>query len=1058
MKRAKFTKLLWLFLVVSFVVFFPLASQAQTTYGSIVGNARDPSRAAIPGVTVAVTNDGTGVTYTQLTNELGAYGFTTLFPGVYSIHAEKTAFRSINIRHITLQVDQTARYDLAMEVGQIVQKVEVLASAPVLAKDSADVGQVIDNHMVKDLPLNGRNYLQLAGLTNGIVVTRNQEAASESGGPTFLSEGGRPTQNSFLLDGVETRVQRTGGYGINLSIDAIQEFKVMENSFAAEFGRGTAIVNAVIKSGGNQFHGSAFEFLRNDKFDARNTFDVKKAPLRMNQFGASVGGPIKKDKAFFFFDYEGQRVRTGRTVFTNVPTPAMLQGDLSGVAGVVKDPFTGQPFTNNQIPANRFSQFAKAAIPLYPVPNSNVLPKLNFQAVLSNQVNMNQWIGRIDENLSSKDRISGHLIFFRYATVNPGALPFSGSGSHSFAQPNVSAEWTHTFGPHLLNDFTFGYGSTDTLHGFDRVANRDLTPDFGLKNLTPEPFAFAPPGVSIGGFGFLGGSPFIPNGAHDINRQFGDQLTFTTGRHTIKVGTDLRFLRYNDLGFAVQNGFFDFEGAYTGNSVGDFLLGIPQTVFGDQRGGKAFSFKTTNGEFSFYGQDSIRVTRSLTFNAGLRYEYVQWPEEDNNEFANYNFQKGTLDFAGKQIPRRIIPPDKNDFAPRAGIAYSPSFLKNTVVRAGGGFVYGNFRQWEVSLFHFQPPFVFDRFLFNDIPNPAFTTATLFDPVNTDLSQIDFRKVTVNFQSPDKVLPVMYQWTFTVQHELLPNLMLEVGYVGNHAIRQPNRYDANGASLVQDLANPTSIQSRRPFQNVGFVSGNTSRAFSSYNALNIRLERRFSSGLEILGSYTWSKALGIRPHDNWTVFDINNIRRNYGPVDDFTHQAVISYVYDLPFGPGKRFMGSAQGVLGLFAGGWQVNGVTSFRSGGALTLSSNTSNLLGNRAGNVPIRLCNGNLPNSQRSAKRYFDTSCFVNPPVGRYGNAATGALRGPGFNNWDVSIFKNTKVTERAALQFRAEFFNAFNRANLSDPDLTTSDASFGRITSANDPREIQFGLKFLF
>ena len=1036
-------------------LFWLPAADAQTTYGKIVGNVRDANGGAVIGVKVKVTNEGTGEAYTQLTGDLGGYAFNTLIPGVYTIHGEAAGFRPIDIHSITLQVNQTARFDLELEIGQVSETVNVNASAPVLAQDTSDVGQVINARQIVDLPLNGRNFMQLASLTNGVILS----GTTESGGPNFLSDGGRPTQNSFLIDGVETRIQREGRYGLNLSVDAIEEFKVMQNSFSAEYGRGTAIVNAVIRSGTNGLHGTAYEFLRNDKLDARNAFDLtgKKPPLRLNQFGASAGGPIRRDKLFYFLNYEGQRVRRGTTRFTNVPTAAMLGGDLSGMRTAI-DPLTGQPFPGNRIPSDRFSQFAKAAIPYYPAPNSAALANLNYEAVLSNPTNMNQGTARIDYVLSSKDRLSGHFSDFDYQTVSVGTLPFSGSQGFSRVK-NVAIEHVHNFSARLLNEFRFGYSYTDTFNGPDRLLDKDVTGEFGLKNLSPEPRAYAPPQVNIEGFGSPGGAAFIPNGAVDSNKQFVEQLMYTSGRHSIKAGGDIRLLVYNDLGYATQNGYYNFSNSmYTKNAVADFLLGLPQQAFANQSGGKGFSFDTTNGEYSFYVQDDIKVSRSLTVNAGLRYEYVQWPEEKNNEFASWNFQKGALDFAGKGLPRRIAPPDRNNWGPRLGLAWSPALLKKTVVRAGSSVMYGNFRQWEVSLFHFNPPFVYDNFRFNDLPNPSFTTATLWPAVPKTLDQVDFLNVTVNYQSPDKVLPTQYQWNFAIQHEVLANLLLEVGYVGNRAVHQPNRWDANPARQDPDLLHPTPIQSRRPYQNVGFVSGNTSLAWSNYNALNVRVERRYASGLSLLGTYTWSKAMAIRPTDNWTVMDINNIRMNYGPINDYAHRAVISYVYDLPLGPGKPIFGDVKGVPGLLVGGWQVNGITTLRSGAALSLSSPVSNNRGNRAQNRPDRIKDGNLPPDQRRVERWFDTTAFKDPLFGAYGTSGEGVIRGPGSVNWDLSLFKNTRVTERTTLQFRWEMFNAFNNVNLNDPSVNTGDSRFGRVTGAATAREMQFGLKLLF
>ena len=885
-----------------------------------------------------------------------------------------------------------------------------------------------------ELPLNGRNYMQLTALTNGVILA----GTTESGGPNFLSEGGRPTQNSFLVDGVESRIQREGGYGLNLSVEAIDEFKVMQNSFSAEYGRGATIVNAAIRSGTNSYHGSVFEFLRNEKLDARNAFDLtstQRPPLRFNQFGAAAGGPIKRDKLFFFANYEGQRVRRGSTAFGNVPTPAMLSGNLAGMR-TANDPDTGAPFPNNVVPSARFSQFAKEGAKLYPGPNSTALSNVNYQAVLSNPTNMDQGTGRIDYLLSSKDRLSGHYTGFNFNVINRNVMPFAGTQSFSKVR-NLAAEYIHNFSSTLLNTLRFGYSYTDTYTGPDTLLDHDVTKEFGLQNLSPEPSAYAPPGISIVGFNYIGAPQWIPNGAVDNNRQIVDQMTWIKGRHSIKFGGDVRLLRYDDLGYAIQNGAYTFANQYSNNSMADFLLGIPQQAYAHRAGGTGFSFKTSNSEYSFFVHDDIRIARNLTLNAGLRYEYVQWPQEDNNEFAVWNFQRGALDLAGQELPRRVAPSDRNNWGPRLGIAYTP--FKKTVMRAGAGITYGNFRQWEVSLFHFSPPFVYENLDSNDFPSPRFRMATLWPPV-VPVSQLDFRTVTVNYQSPDKVLPATYQWTFGIQQELLPNLMLEVAYVGNRSIRQPNRWDANQALQDADLSHPTAVQSRRPYQNVGFVSGNTSRAWSNYNAMNVRLEKRFSGGFTLLGVYTWSKAMAIRSTDNWTVMDIDNIRINYGPVNDYRHNAVISYVYDLPFGKGMRFANAVNSVVNQFIGGWQVNGITTFRSGAALSMTSPVSNNRGNRAGNRPDRIGDGNLPESERNVERWFDTTAFRDPILGTYGSAGDGIIRGPGLVSWDLSIFKNFPIKEAMRLQFRGELFNAFNNVNYMNPSTNTGDARFGK------------------
>ncbi|MBO0858009.1 MAG: TonB-dependent receptor [Chloracidobacterium sp.] len=1037
---------------------------AQATFAKVVGDVRDTTGASVVGAKVTITNDQTGDTFTQITAELGSYNFQTLNPGAYRIRCEASGFRPIDIKGIVLQVNQIARYDVKLEIGQTSDNVTITTSAPVLATETSDVGQVINRRQIAELPLNGRNFIQLAGLTNGVLIG----GGTESGGPQFTSQGGRPTQNSVLIDGIESRIQREGGYGINLSVEALQEFKVMQNTFAADYGRATAIVNTSIRSGTNDFHGAAFEFLRNDVFDARNAFDFRpnKPPLRRNQFGGNFGGPIFHNKLFFFTNYEGTIERRAFTSYAFVPTAEQLAGDLSGFATTIRDPETGLPFAGNRIPESRISQFARASRMYYPTPTPTAQAGANFQANRSSNIDAHQGLARIDYTLSERDRFSGHYIEYRYQSGYIGALAFTGNQTVNNAR-NISAEHVHTFSSNLINTFRYGYSWTNNVLGQPEFAASNVVADeFGIKNLFPDSGLFSAPQINISGFSSLGGGAFQPNGSVDRNNQFIEQLTYIRGHHSMKFGGDLRLYRWDDLGYATRNGSFNFNGQFTGNAFADFLLGYPNQVYATQAGGQGFTFFTKNNEYSLYAQDDIRVRGGLSLNLGLRYEYVQWPKEKNNEFAVWNFEKGGLDLAGRDIDERVAPADKNNLGPRIGLAWSPQNSKSTVIRAGASIMYGNFRQWEVSLFHFSPPYVYDRFLFNGAPvsNPSFpitpeyTTANLFPAVDTNLDRLDFTSVTVNYQSPDKVLPIQYQWNLGVQRELFRDTVIEVGYVGNRADHQPNRWDANPAR-PNGPGESLSIQARRPYQNVGFVSGNTSRAWSNYNALNLRIEKRFSDGLYLLGNYTYSKSMAIRAWDNWTVMDINNIRLNYGPANDFRHIARLNFVYDLPFGKGRHWLSKLPAPIEYVLGGWQANGIFQFYSGAALGVGSDISNDRGSRAGNRADRLCDGNLSGDKRTKAQWFDTSCFRDPVPGAFGSAGEGVIRGPGGVNPDLGLFKNFRVRERINLQFRWEMFNAFNVVNLGNPNTDVSDTSnFGRISGAGSAREMQFGLKIIF
>ena len=1031
---------------------------AQTTYGSIVGTVRDTTGAIMSGIPVVVTNEATGVKATQLTNDVGAYSFTTLFPGKYSIHAEMKGFRPVDVNGVQLEVNQTARYDLSMEVGQVTERVEVAATLATLATDTSDVGQVVENKTIVDLPLNGREYLQLAALTNGVFLTGGK--GGESAGPEFSSQGVRMNSDSFLIGGVETRITRNSTYGLGLSVDAIGEFKILQNSFSAEYGRGASIVNATIKNGTNEFHGALFEFLRNNVLDARYAYNFtnNSQPLRQNQFGASVGGPIRKNKLFFFTNYEGQRVRISNISNVLEPTAAQFGGDLSNMSAVATDPTTGAPFPGNIIPADRISQFAQAGAQYFTRPTGPSLAGYNLTAFTGEQTRDDQGTARIDYVLNDYNRFDGFVSMSDYNDFSPAPNPFSGSLSTRKAKPTVGAEYTHIFSPTLLNNFHFGYFHNDLYSGQEQTASSNLAGTaFGLQNVNPESWAYAAPGMGISGFQYAGASEWQPTGATDINTQFNDQLSVTHGRQIMKFGVDLRWLQADDLGWAVQNGTLDFNGQYTNNPMADFLLGLPSYAHIAQRGTGDYNYGLRWGEFSFFAQDDIKLTPHLTINAGLRYELVQFPREVNNEFDNWDFQTMTMLFAGKTMPERVLPTPKGNLEPRLGFAYSPEWLKKTVFRGGFAIMHGNFRQYESGLQHFQPPYVDESFLYNDTPKPSFTTSTLFPVPVTNLEGADLTQVTINYLK-DKALPTYYEYNFNIQQELPYNLLLQVGYVGTNGIDLPNRYDANQASPF-DPNNPLTIAQRVPYPTLGFVSANASSSFSNYNALDIHVERRFSSGFSLIAAYSWAKDMEVRNYDNYTMFYEDNVRRNYGPENNAQH-AVFSYIYELPFGPGKPILGAAHGALGYIVGGWQLNGITTINSGFYLSSSSDVDNGVGSRAGNeADATGLPANLPSGKRNPYQWFNTAAFSNPPYTRFGTAGEGVIIGPGSVNFDLSFFKNFNFTEERRLQFRIEMFNSFNHVNLGNPDTDVSDPlHFGVINSAAAARIIQAGLKFYF
>jgi hypothetical protein len=1031
---------------------------AQTTYGSIVGTARDSSGAVMPNVTVTVTNEATNTAHTAATNEAGNYAFTTLLPGNHRLHAEMEGFRAIDVVGIVLQVDQVIRQDLTMQVGQLTEKIEVSATLAALATDTSDVGQVINNKEIVELPLNGRQYLQLASLTNGVVTSGT--AGGDNAGPQFTSQGNRASNNSYLVGGVDTRVQRNNTYGLSISVDAIGEFKILQNSFAAEYGRGASVVTSTVKSGSNTLHGTLFEFVRNQIFDDRYSYNFTntKTPLRQNQFGFSLGGPIIKNKTFFFLNYEGERIRSGGIGYALMPSTQYFGGDLSAMSQKAKDPSTGQLFPGNIIPASRITQFAKAGQKYFRTPTGATIAGYNYTGITATQRRGDQGTARVDHNWNDKIRFNGFMTYFDRQDITPALNEYNGTISTMKSKPVWAVEYTHLISPMLLNNFRVGRFYTDMYNGQDKVAPTNVaSTEFGIKTVNPESFAYGPPGMSITTFQRAGVPDWQPTGAHDSSLQFNEQFTWTKGRHTMKFGTDLRWLSWHDLGWAIQNGTYTFNGQYTSNPFADYLLGTPSFAQVALRGTGNYSYTLKQGEFSYYAQDDFKVNSQLTLNYGLRWEFVQFPLEVNDAFTNWDFKNHTMLFAGKDLPRRLLPTPKTNLSPRLGAAYNPSWSRKTVFRGGFALMYGNYRQYEAALQHFHPPYVNENFIYNDVPVPSFTMENIWPPIVTDFKNGDLSGTTVNYLA-DKAVPKSYQWNFNIQRELPSNFLFQVGYVGNLGREMQVRYDANQATPMDPL-HPTTIQDRRPYQRLGFVSANSSVGYSSYHGFDVHLERRYSSGLSLIGSYTFMKEFGIRTVDNYTVMMIDNIRHSYG-AEGYPHRAIISYVYELPFGKGKRYLNSLNPVVDRIIGGWQINGITTLRSGQFLSVNSSVNNGAGSRAQNrADATGLPAVIPTDQRTRMRWFNPDAFVDPPYTRYGNSGVGVYLGPGANNTDLSMFKNTRIKERMMLQFRAEGFNAFNHVNLNDPNTSSSDrARLGTITGAASARIMQLGMKLIF
>lgn len=1065
------------------VVYAGLPAWGQSTNGSILGSVSDTTGAVISGSRVALNNNDTNQVRTVLSNAEGFYQFAELPPGNYSLSVDASGFKRVAIKNIHLEVSQTARLDVVVTVGEASEVVQVTGGNPLLETETSSVGQVIESHEIADIPLNGRNFLDLTKLVPGVTSTgtgRGSET-NQKIGPNFgiVINGQRSGAVSYLIDGVEARNLWEGTINLLPSVDAIQEFKVQENSYPAEYGLGASVVNIALKSGTNNIHGTVFDFLRNDKLDAANYFTnlvgARKDALRQNQFGVDLGGPIKKNKVFLFGSYEGRRSTDGQTLLGNVPTAAERTGNFSGPGEpTIYDPTTGQPFPGNVIPTDRISQFANAALGIFPAPNFNG-SGANFSRSIANKNDFDNYTIKSDVNLRDSDALSGHFAYYKQNVTQYNVMPLSGQ-----IQPNKSLNASiserHTINPRAINEVWFGYNYGDLLASQEKTPTPISATQFGLTNTaTSNPEFFGVPQITITGISGLGiaNGGFRPEGGRNHMFQLLDHVTLIRGRHTMKIGGDFRRIRYRGLNGFLPRGSFNFIDQFTqnpgnpgsGSAVADFLLGDAQSAaagLGDHQ------YHLWGKNYNGFFQDDIKVSQTLTVNAGVRYENTPPFTDRLNRLLVFSFPQQRFLIAGHGVPRGIFNPNNLDFSPRLGIAWSPG--KKTVIRAGYGIFYDAFRIYgnNGSGLHHDPPFLDLNFYFS-APTTPLNTATLFPsplPPNEASDPGQFPNPGLLVVTVDRNVlgtPYTQQWNLGVQKEIVPSLLFDISYVGSKSTHLSGWTNYNQArpDALPGIQNATPITGRRPYPNIGSCICVADRFGGNYNALQVKLTKRFSGGISLLSSYTFSKTLDEETSTAGDfVQDSYNIRSDYGlSAINAKHRAVTTVTWEPPIGRHHRYLSNLTPVVNDVLGDWQVNAIVTMQSGFPINITSPVDSNQGGSGPVRPNRVCDGNLPRSDRTRTRYIDTSCFVPQPYGRFGDAGRDVIVGPGINNWDISLFKSFPIRERMNLQFRSEFFNAFNHTQYANPDTwTVGTPSYGVLLAANPAREIQFGLKLEF
>ena len=1064
---------------------------AQVETARIIGTVRDQSGGVIPGAAITFTNTGTNISYQTQSRGDGSYESVPLHIGTYRVTAERQGFKRVMREGVVLQIQQTAVLDLNMEVGAVTQDIVVSADAPLLTMNEATQGQVIDNRKVVDLPLNGRDYIQLALLSAG---ANEQAPGGRVGG--FSGSGMRATQNNYLLDGVDNNsaqiaYQGRQGEAVKPNVDAIQEFKVMTNSFSAEYGRATgAIVSVSMKSGTNDLHGSAFEFVRNEKLDAKNFFDLPdepKPPFKRNQFGFSLGGPVIRNKTFFFGDYEWSRIHESRTVNNTIPTQKMVGGDFSELLPSTKiyDPasYAGgdrTPYAGNIIPKSKMDAIGARLATFYPVPNKPGITR-NFLFNPPNNTDRDHWDIKIDHTFSERNSIYGRYSYQQDLEPRSPSLPppawgtGQDAGDFTHTGHNVMLGWNHLFSPTLILATKAAWNRllTDREPPVDRSINAEL----GLKGVNttiPGMAAF-----SVSGYTALGIGGTTPNLADSQNRQLISDLTWMRGRHSAKFGINFSWLQAFLFNPQDAVGNFSFDGGYTrntrtlreGNAIADLLLGLPF-----QATTSTFAYMNQRTTFyDAYALDEWRVSQRLTLNFGLRYEaHLPWVES-RNLWSNFDLDTNPARPAlvpakdGSRFDRATIRPDYNDIGPRFGFAYRA--LKHTVLRGGYGVYFAQYEGFGGAQFlETNPPFTYRSVLSTNRIDPTIVLAVGLPP------DIISPKNAANIQTSSYDVNLRHgyaqQWSFSIQHELPGDILLEAGYYANSAHKLMRRTEGNWA-----LPGAGNVNTRRRYQSIlvpqqGVTVGPLAGTYrheatvdANFHSFQVKLEKRLGRGVSVLSSYIWSKAIsngrgesGAGGVSSGLPQDPLNLRAERSLADEHRpHRWVTSYVYNLPFGRGKQFLNHAPALLDAALGGWTLAGITTLESGRlqSLTVRGNPSNTGGP---DRPDAVHDWHLPSGQRSLNQWFDITAFVPNAAFKYGNAGRNLIGGPGVVNLDLAIYKDFRVKDRARVQFRAEAFNATNTPHFGVPNANVGDPTFGQINGAGDGRNLQFGLKIIF
>ncbi|HEX4230415.1 MAG TPA: carboxypeptidase regulatory-like domain-containing protein [Bryobacteraceae bacterium] len=1051
-------------LAMSLAVFGSLSILAQST-GRISGTIVDPSGSVVAKAAVTCTNSQTGLTRDTETNQDGIFVFPDVPIGTYTVTATAQGFQTVRRENISLLTGQSLELKFSLSIGATSQTVQVTSGAPLVQTDSSSVQASVNQKQMQDLPLNGRNALQLTTLTPGTVLTNVGTESGQQDNTGLSVNGLRATQNNFQLDGTKYTNRFFDSVPTMPDPDALEEFTVQSSNYSAEYGGAGALIQLSTRSGSNQIHGTAFEFLRNTKLDARNFFNISRPPFKLNQFGGTVGGPIRKNKTFFFFSAQDTEQRSAPSpISITTPTAAERTGNFSSITTKIINPATNAQFPGNIIPTSMFNPISVAvANALLPVPNSGT----QYISTANQNLDDTQYLVKIDHAFTDKDHFSARYFYDENNFQRPFNAPTGFYAENLFRNQTLTLNETHVFTPTLTATF---FASAD------RFARTQIPVDPGLQTLqsfgqnvplgTSVPVF---PGIRLNISGFV---DIFSGGAlrqDPTTFEYRAQAVKVLGAHSINFGAAFERTRIDANDYSYTPGDNTFNGQVTGSALADFYLGYESQFFQDN--GRTFYLREDRP--SLYVQDDWKINRQFTLNLGLRWDPWLPPIDRNNSLTAFvpgvestiapNAPRGLLYPGDPRVQSSVFKQNWKDFAPRAGFAWNIGGDQKTVIRAA----YGIFYSFPEGLLYQRTDATQPTDLYLSIPAPqSFTNPYLGysggDPfprghiLPSGFSTYTFLEpVSGGMLDPASNVGYTQNWNFTVEHQFASNTALSVAYVGNHAVDIMGSRQFNPA-IFGPGATVANENSRRLYPGLGAVELASSYVYEEFESLQVNATKRFSQGLTLLSNFTWGKTIddtssateGNSGPPN--PFNFNSAR---GPADfDQEFRFNLSLVYALPHV-------HVTGFKNVLLNNWQVNTITSLYSGLPFTVVSGTDRSLSGIGNDYSDQIGNAASPSGVSQVKEYFNTAAFTQAVIGTFGNVGRNSLRGPGFFDVDASIFKDFLLTERYHLQFRAEAFNIENRPNFNNPNATVSSSvTFGSITAAGNPRVLQFALKLFF